>query len=124
MATAKEKFFEECGYSDNYYGNDMTDLASDLPCYGMRISVKNAVNTPDRIKRLIRYGKQAATEGGEGENMLIFSVTKEDDCWQAWVDYAKANPTTFAAVVQTTSRHRGHYPVRMYVVVKKPRKKA
>lgn len=131
MSAARDKFLVECGYCTTSYYSDRVEADPDalvgwgdaLPCYGMRISVNAEVNTPERIKSLIRYGKQYAAEGGEGENMFIFSVTKRDGCWQAWVDFAKENPNVFAAVVQTTSRHDGHYPVRMYVVVKKPRTK-
>lgn len=118
MSAALNKFLDECGYPRHYWDSPLLELPERIPCYGLRITVRNEVNTEDRIKKLIKYG---AMEAEGGETMFFFSITKQDQCWDAWDKFAKDHPKTFAAVVETKSRHRPTYPVRLYIYVKKPR---
>lgn len=81
---------------------------SDLPCFAHRISVSDRINTPELIDALIFYASK-----GSRNDVLVFSVTEQDACWQVWKDYAKANPRKFK-VVQGGSIH-GKYQCRMYI---------
>lgn len=105
---SKEAFGRLCGYETAW---DYSDNQSDLPCFAHRVSVHERVDTPDRIRALIKYGSEQSKN-----DVIIFSVTEQDACWRAWSEYAKAHPKTFK-VVEGGSIH-GRYMCRMYIYTK------
>lgn len=89
-----------------------------LPCYARCIDVDSEVNTPAKIRDLIR-----ASRGETGGCMLVFSVTHNDGkkCLDAWLAYKKSN----WVMMKGHSHHTGNYPVYLFVVpqprLKKPK---
>lgn len=90
---------------------DIDDNESDLPCFAHRRAVSRKLNKASLIKEYVHL---CADESRN--DVLVFSVTERDECWKAWVDYAKAHPRTFK-VVQGGSIH-GEYQCRMYIYTK------
>lgn len=89
----------------------LTARTSDLPCFSERYVVTAKINTPSLIKEYIKVACESCDC-----DVLVFSVTEEDACWQVWKDYAIAHPKTFT-VVQGGSGH-GNYQCRMYIYTK------
>ena len=120
-----DKFLIDCGYMNYIYAHpdadEMFDQESDIPCYLTRVTVRDEVNTHDRIADLIRFSAKYLDECGSNETILMFSVTERDECWKAWKDYALANPKKLS-VVESRSK-MGPYKVRMYFYVI-PKKRA
>ncbi len=103
----EQEFFKRCGY--NMHGPNTSGSA--LPCFAHRVSVNGSVNTPALIKYLIAYSVKDSNN-----DVLVFSVTEKDTCWDAWSKYAKAHPRTFK-VIEGGSIH-GRYMCRMYIYTK------
>lgn len=87
------------------------DSDDHLPCFAHRFRVWDEMNTPTIIKNYIKY----AVENSDND-VIVFSVTELDKCWNAWADFAEAHPKTFQ-VVQGGSIH-GKYQCRMYIYTK------
>lgn len=87
-----------------------------LPCFAHRISVVDGVNTPALIKELIKHSCDISDN-----DVLVFSVTEQDKCWNVWKEYAITNPKTFK-VVEGGSIH-GVYMCRMYIYTKPAKKR-
>lgn len=87
-----------------------------LPCFAHRFLVTNRVNTPALIKEYIKHAS-ADTDN----DVIVFSVTERDICWNVWKEFAKAHPRTFK-VVEGGSIH-GKYMCRMYIYTKPANKR-
>lgn len=87
-----------------------------LPCFAHRVSVHSKVNTPDMIEHLIKFSSEKSDN-----DVLVFSVTEKDKCWDAWIKYAKAHPRKFK-IVNGGSIH-GVYMCRMYIYTKSPKQR-
>lgn len=98
------KFFG--GWGDDWRASD-----DYLPCFAHRFTVVDGINSDKLIKEYIKH----ATEGTDND-VIVFSVTEKDKCWQAWADFAKTHPRTFK-VVEGGSIH-GKYMCRMYIYTK------
>ena len=85
--------------------------ADHLPCFAHRWSVNDWVNTPELIEAYINLAAKR-----DHNDVLVFSVTERDACWDVWKQYAKDNKRVFK-VVEGGSIH-GRYLCRMYIYVK------
>lgn len=103
-----EKIGEEV---DGGLVDGLQENQSALPCFAHRWGVTGAINNSTLIKQYIK----CASDYDEND-VLVFSVTEKDKCWQVWKDYAIAHPKTFK-VVQGGSIH-GNYQCRMYIYTK------
>lgn len=103
------KFFEKTGISINRLGGGARE--DHLPCFAHRWMVNGRVNTPELINAYIKLASKR-----DHNDVLVFSVTERDGCWQVWADYAKANPRKFK-VIEGGSMH-GRYMCRMYIYTK------
>lgn len=107
------EFAEKIGAES--YGWDKTALLttseSDLPCFSSRYTVVHRINSPILIKQYIKVASEHCDN-----DVLVFSVTEQDGCWQVWKDFAIAHPKTFQ-VVQGGSGH-ANYQCRMYIYTK------
>lgn len=85
--------------------------ADHLPCFAHRWAVAHTVDTPKLIETYIKLASEV-----DHNDVLVFSVTERDDCWEVWKQYAKDHPRKFK-VVEGGSIH-GKYMCRMYIYVK------
>jgi hypothetical protein len=90
---------------------DLKRSSDHLPCFANRFSVFDTMNTPELITAYIKHASDKCDN-----DVLVFSVTAEEECWDAWKAYAKANPRTFK-VVEGGSIH-DMYMCRMYIYTK------
>ena len=90
---------------------DMRNNDDHLPCFANRYYVNGRVNTPELITAYIDLAKQTCTN-----DVIVFSVTEKDECWDVWKQYAKDNKSVFK-VVQGGSIH-GVYLCRLYIYTK------
>jgi hypothetical protein len=94
------------------YSMDELRRADDhLPCFAHRFSVCHIINTPELIEALVKHASD-----NTDNDVLVFSVTERDKCWDVWKQYAKDNPRKFK-VVEGGSIH-GFYMCRMYIYTK------
>ena len=107
-----EQFLAATGLYD--YNMRVSD--DHLPCFAHRFSVNGRVNTPKLIKAYI----EIATDETDND-VIVFSVTECDACWNVWKAYAKAHPRTFK-VIEGGSIH-GKYMCRMYIYTKPAKKR-
>lgn len=103
------EFQNRTGLNTRYIGAGSN--SDHLPCFAHRWRVTDRVETPELIRAYIKLASES-----DDNDVLVFSVTEEDRCWDAWKQYAKDNPRTFK-VVEGGSIH-GFYMCRMYIYVK------
>lgn len=91
-------------------------LEDHLPCFAHRWRVTDRVNTSELIATYIKLASAR-----DHNDVLVFSVTERDHCWDAWKQYAIDHPRTFK-VVEGGSIH-GKYMCRMYIYIKPPKQR-
>lgn len=120
MSLTNEQFYQKTGLQIHhpYYDEPAFGGANEdhLPCFAHRWAVNRKVNTPELISEYIRLASEE-----DGNDVLVFSVTERDACWDVWKAFALAHPKTFK-VVEGGSIH-GKYLCRMYIYTKPPTKR-
>lgn len=111
MAIDYNTFCARTGLDPKRLGGNWETRTDHLPCFAHRWTVNDNVNTPALIEA---YVKLASLR--DDNDVLVFSVTERDYCWDAWKAYAKAHPRMFK-VVEGGSIH-GKYTCRMYIYTK------
>lgn len=109
MPISKEEFHLKTGINPHWLGGGA--VVSHLPCFAHRWFVTRAVDTPELIEAYVKFASER-----DDNDVLVFSVTERDGCWDAWKAYAKAHPRTFK-VAEGGSIH-GKYMCRMYIYTK------
>lgn len=94
-----------------YAMGDLRGSSDHLPCFAHRFSVFGGIDTPELIEAMIEHSSDDTDN-----DVLVFSVTERDKCWDVWKQYAKDNPKKFK-VVEGGSIH-GVYMCRMYIYTK------
>lgn len=111
------EFLGKTGLNVNIYARVGAGATEDhLPCFAHRWAVNDKVNTYDLIRAYIKLASKR-----DHNDVLVFSVTERDKCWDVWKAFALAHPKTFK-VVEGGSIH-GKYMCRMYIYTKPPTKR-
>lgn len=77
-----------------------------IPCYGVRFSVENCINTKELILQYMELAKAHAFKDGKSR-MTIFSVTQRDKHHKLWLETVKDMPNVY--VLKVKSRHADYW---------------
>ncbi len=99
------KNLREFADKNDIYFYDLLDCNSDLPCYCMRYTVGNEINTKELIEKYLKVTKDYS-QVIEDVELTMFSLTEKDAHHELWLEVAAEQGLI---VIETRSRQRGRY---------------
>lgn len=81
---------------------DLTYRSNDLPCYLLRFSVEDEINTRPLIKEYIKLALEYLKEDEGNEFAALFSITTKDRHYRKWLNIAKEEGYQ---IIPAISRH-------------------